>query len=74
MSLTEAILSICEANVDHLAKNRWDVNEIDYESHAYCDWLVDESNKMADFIFEGIDDSIERYIYSGNMNPPPDKD
>ena len=74
MGLTEAVLAICEANIDHMAKYRWDIEEIDYESSSYYDWLVDESNKMADFIFEGIDSSIERYIDSGDMNPPPDKD
>ena len=74
MSLTEAILSICEANVDHMAKNRWDIDEIDYESKEYYSWLVDEADKMADVIFEAIDSSIEAYIDSGNMLPPPNKE
>lgn len=74
MGLTEAVLAICEANVEHLAKDRWDVEDIDFESHEYYSWLVDESNKMADVIFEGIDNSIERYMDSGNMNPPPNKE
>jgi len=69
MGLTSAVLAICEANLDDLAK-RDHRDYVDFESDEYYSWLVDESNKMADYIFEGI----EEYFTSGDIQPPPDSD
>jgi hypothetical protein len=69
MGLTEAVLAICEANVHHWAQNSFDIDE---ENQDYYDWLVEESNRMADIIFESIDKSIERYFDNGNpLDEPP---
>jgi hypothetical protein len=68
MGLTEAVLSICEANVDHWARNRFDIDE---ESNDYYDWLTDNAETMADGIFEAIDKAIDEYFDFGNPADEP---
>ena len=74
MGLTESVLTLCEAYLEQIAKNKWDMKDIDFESKEYYSWLVDEADKMADIVFDGIDSSIEAYFRSGNINPPPEKE
>ncbi len=71
MGLTEAVLAICEANLDNWAQSRFNIDE---ESNEYYSWLVDNSNIMADGIFESIDTLIDEYFDFGNpVDPPPEK-
>lgn len=74
MGLTESVLTLCESYIEQIAKNRWDVENIDFESKEYYSWLVDEADKMADVVFDGINSSIEAYFDSGNILPPPEKE
>lgn len=71
MSLTEAVLNICETYV-HNNGNHYNY-EVDTDSDEYYSWTVDEADKMADEIFSAIDRAIEDYVKSGNMLPPPEK-
>ncbi len=72
MGLTEAVLAICEANIDGITRRDYG-DDVDYDSQEYYEWLVDESDKMADYIFEGIDRGIEEYFMSNMPSFPQSK-
>jgi hypothetical protein len=69
MGLTEAVLAVCEASIEELTKKSYG-DKVDFDSQEYYEWLVDESNKMADYIFDGIDNAINYYVALERTNPP----
>lgn len=73
MGLTEAVLAICEDIIHHKVRSKYD--NVDFEGHEYYSWLVDESNQMADYVFENIDKALDYYINENGLScRPPEKD
>ena len=72
MSLTEAVLNICETYIHNLGQDS--IYEVDTDSDEYYSWTVDEADKMADEVFSAIDRAVENYMTNGNISPPPEKD